>query len=74
VDIDDVWDKKVAALDAHVSQVYEWLPWVDGRLDSVPRDPEARRKWLDQGATGRISDEVRASLVKWYGAERANRT
>src|SRR5438093_2882671 len=36
--IDDVWDKKVAGLDAHVSQVYEWLPWVDGKLDSVPKD------------------------------------
>jgi LmbE family N-acetylglucosaminyl deacetylase len=73
VDIDDVWDKKISALDAHVSQFYEWLPWVDGRLDSVPRDPEARKQWLDKARTGRISDEVRASLVKWYGAERANR-
>lgn len=73
VDIDDVWDKKIAALDAHVSQFYEWLPWVDGRLDSVPRDPQARIKWLSQTRSGRISDEVRAALTKWYGAERANR-
>ena len=27
VPIDDVIDKKIDALDAHVSQVYEWLPW-----------------------------------------------
>jgi LmbE family N-acetylglucosaminyl deacetylase len=27
IGIDDVFDLKVAALDAHVSQVYEWLPW-----------------------------------------------
>ncbi len=27
VSIDDVVDKKVDALDAHVSQVYEWLAW-----------------------------------------------
>jgi LmbE family N-acetylglucosaminyl deacetylase len=28
VDIDDVWDRKLDALDSHASQVYEWLPWV----------------------------------------------
>lgn len=73
VDIDDTWDKKVAALDAHVSQVYEWLPWVDGKLDSVPRDAEARRKWLSDTRAGNVSAEVRAALAKWYGAERAHR-
>jgi LmbE family N-acetylglucosaminyl deacetylase len=72
IDIDDVWDKKVAALDAHVSQVYEWLPWVDGKLESVPKDPEARRKWLSETRTGRINPAVRAALVKWYGADRGN--
>jgi LmbE family N-acetylglucosaminyl deacetylase len=46
VPIDDVYEKKVNALDAHVSQFYEWLPWVDRRLDEVPKDPAARRKWL----------------------------
>ena len=30
VSIDDVVDKKVDALDAHVSQVYEWLAWHAG--------------------------------------------
>ena len=30
VSIDDVVDKKVDALDAHVSQVYEWLAWHSG--------------------------------------------
>jgi LmbE family N-acetylglucosaminyl deacetylase len=72
IDIDDVWDKKVSALDAHVSQVYEWLPWVDGKLDSVPRDIEARRKWLGETRSGRISPAVRASLTKWYGQDRGN--
>ena len=30
VSIDDVVEKKLHMLDAHVSQYYEWLPWVDG--------------------------------------------
>jgi LmbE family N-acetylglucosaminyl deacetylase len=71
VTIDDVFDKKVAAFDAHVSQFYEWLPWVDGRLDQVPKDPEARRKWVASQRVRPISAATFASLTKWYGAERA---
>src|SRR5881296_1748492 len=37
VSIDDVIEKKVSMLDAHVSQFYEWMPWLDGKLDLVPR-------------------------------------
>jgi LmbE family N-acetylglucosaminyl deacetylase len=71
VAIDDVFDKKIAALDAHVSQFYEWLPWVDRRLQEVPQDPAERRKWLARERGGRITPEVRKALEKWYGAERA---
>jgi len=66
-----VWEKKVAAMDAHVSQFYEWLPWVDHRLDQVPKDPEARRKWLSADREWRPSPAIRKALEKWYGAERA---
>jgi len=70
VAIDSVIEKKIHALDAHVSQVYEWLPWVDGSLESVPKDKAARLSWLRQQRSGqRISDEVRAALRKWYGAK-----
>lgn len=72
VDIDDVIDQKVDALDAHVSQFYEWLPWVDGKLADVPKDPVERKAWLKRTRTGPISPAVRASLVKWYGPEKGN--
>lgn len=72
VDIDDVIDQKVDALDAHVSQFYEWLPWVDGKLADVPKDPVERKAWLKRTRTGPISPAVRASLVKWYGLEKGN--
>jgi LmbE family N-acetylglucosaminyl deacetylase len=73
VRIDEVVDKKVAALDSHVSQFYEWLPWVDGKLDEVPKDPEQRKVYLKQKWISRnISPEVRASLVKWYGPDAGN--
>jgi len=73
VDIDDVWEKKIDALDAHVSQVYEWLPWVDGDLEKVPKDPVARRAWLSGWREHEVLPAVRESLVKWYGADRAAR-
>ena len=71
VAIDDVFDKKIDMLDAHVSQFYEWLPWHAGVLDKVPADPAARKRWLASQREGRISPNVRAALVKWYGKQRA---
>jgi LmbE family N-acetylglucosaminyl deacetylase len=70
VSIDDVIEKKIDMLDAHVSQMYEWLPWHDGALDRVPADAAARRKWLRDQRTGEITPAVRAALVTWYGPER----
>ena len=73
VSIDDVYDKKIDALDAHVSQFYEWLPWVDHRLEQVPKDPAERKQWLAQQRQRRqITPEIRAALVKWYGPEKGN--
>src|SRR5882724_1468809 len=72
--IDDVKDKKFDALDAHVSQFYEWLPWVDGALDQVPADKVERRKWLERQRSRPVSAAVRAALVKWYGDDKAAAT
>ena len=72
VDISDVIDRKIDALDSHVSQFYEWLPWVDGRLNEVPKDPAERKAWLKRNRTRQPGPAARASLVKWYGAERGN--
>ncbi len=72
VSLDEVIDKKLDALDAHVSQFYEWLPWVDGKLDEVPKDPAERRTWLKQWVSADPTPDIRASLVKWYGEQKAN--
>ncbi len=72
VAIDSVFDKKIDALDAHVSQFYEWLPWVDGKLDEVPGDPAARKAWLKRARTPSINAATRASLIKWHGAQKGN--
>lgn len=74
VRLDEVMDKKVDALDAHVSQFYEWLPWVDGRLNEVPKDLVARKAWLKRERGRAPSPAVREALVKWYGPEKGNST
>ncbi|HTB13013.1 MAG TPA: PIG-L deacetylase family protein [Bryobacteraceae bacterium] len=70
VDLDSVIDKKVDALDSHVSQFYEWLPWVDGKLADVPAGAAERKAWLKRARTRPVKPEVRASLVKWYGDQK----
>src|SRR5712692_9633970 len=72
VSIDEELDKKIDMLDAHVSQMYEWLPWVAGNLEQVPKDAAARKQWLRGTRTGPPTSAVRAALVKWYGAEKGN--
>ena len=70
ISIDDVIEKKIDMLDAHVSQMYEWLPWVSGSLDSVPKGAAERRKWLRETRAGQPTAAVRTALVKWYGPEK----
>jgi LmbE family N-acetylglucosaminyl deacetylase len=72
ISIDDVIEKKLDMLDAHASQMYEWLPWVAGNLEIVPKDPAARRRWLFDTRTPQPTPAVRAALVKRYGADRGN--
>jgi LmbE family N-acetylglucosaminyl deacetylase len=73
ISIDDVADLKLDALDAHVSQFYEWLPWVDGRLDEVPKEPGERKAWLARQRQKRqMTPAIRASLIKWYGEQAGN--
>ena len=67
VDISSVFDQKVYAMSAHVSQFFEWLPWIGGYLDQIPEGTEARLEWLKKDRKVPIIPEVRKSLEKWYG-------
>lgn len=75
VSIDDVFDKKIDAVDALVSQVYE-----GGALGSeaatrdVPRDAAGRRAWAEERHGARysgVANKYRHALEKWYGRENA---
>jgi len=74
VDIGDIMDTKFHMLDAIESQVYEWLPWIDGHFDEVPENREERPKWLRKKWEPMFREpakKARKSLEKWYGKERA---
>ena len=78
VSIDEVMDQKTAILNCHVSQVYEWLPWVGGYAGSVPPedDPKARFEWLKTFARGmdpKITGKLRETLDRRYGAEKGGK-
>jgi LmbE family N-acetylglucosaminyl deacetylase len=74
IDISPVFHKKLAALDAHVSQVYEWLPWIDHDT-TVPSKPEERKKWLSNRWLSRsqATPEIKLALEKWYGKDQATK-
>ena len=73
VSIDDVFEKKINMLDAHVSQFYEWLPWTTENLDQVPKDVIERKKWLATlpMVVRKAGPEWRDTLERRYGAEAA---
>lgn len=76
LDIDDVLDKKMEMLACHESQVYEWLPWVDGIIDRVPADKEQRFQWMKNSRSLRDknnADKFRDLLCKRYGQEKGQK-
>ncbi len=76
VNIDDVITTKLRMLDCHKSQVYEWLPWVDGELEQVPDNEKARLSWLETRQfkrDGDVSERFRSKLIEKYGHELGSR-
>lgn len=76
VDTDAHWARKVEAMSCHVSQMFEWLPWVDGRDMAAippPADRAGRLAYVDarrRPAFLRLANLYRDRLVELYGAER----
>ncbi len=74
VAIDDVIEKKLAAVHSLPSQVYEG--GASGSEDfeaDVPQDDAGRKDWARRVHGGRyaaVADKYRDALVKWYGRER----
>lgn len=71
VDITNTYEKKISGLDAHESQMYEWLPWTAGRLEEVPKNKDDRKEMLRENWGGNITPKERQNLIKWYGKAHA---
>jgi LmbE family N-acetylglucosaminyl deacetylase len=76
VGIDDAIEQKIDMAAAHVSQVFEWLPFNDGRLDEVPpeSDQAARREMIGVGICARgvhRRRQVGDTGQGWFGSSSA---
>ncbi len=69
--IDEVWERKIDALDAHVSQMYEWLPWAHWHEEPVPGEANQRRRWLAGKMERPLSQAARQALEARYGPKAA---
>jgi LmbE family N-acetylglucosaminyl deacetylase len=72
VAIDDVIEQKIDMYHCHESQMYEWLPYNRGVLDSVPGDPSIRRDWLAETRgfrSSRPGETYRDLLIQLYGEQ-----
>lgn len=74
ISLDDVFDEKVNAVDALVSQVYEGgaLGSEETLITRKAADPVARKEILRESwsrRNGRIADLYRDTLIEWYGQE-----
>jgi hypothetical protein len=76
IDVTDEVDTIVSMLACHRSQVFEWLPYLQGTTDQVPEDEDGRFRWLRdwyaQAARPR-ADRYRRELVAAYGEQRGSR-
>jgi len=71
IDISEVFQQKVHALDAHQSQFYDWLPWIGHSLNEVPKEAKDREPWLAKQLSGPLSADLKAAAEKWYGKQQA---
>jgi LmbE family N-acetylglucosaminyl deacetylase len=69
VDITSVAKQKEEALCANVSQMFEWLPWLEGWDNELPTDPAQLRPFIGERfmSWGKV-DKFRKAASKWYSS------
>ena len=74
VEVDSVLGEKLAVLNEHKSQFYEWMPHLSGYDVAVPASEEQRREWLlaFYGEQLRYSTNTFTDALQRYYPERAS--
>lgn len=76
IDVTDELDTIVSMLACHRSQVFQWMPYLEGTLDEVPTDEEDRFVWLRDWYVREVRPRAvryRKELIRAYGEERGSR-
>lgn len=79
IDVDEQLSTKISMLMHHESQMFEWLPWIDGELEKVPPkdDPAARQAWVmklyKNLAIPTDASLYRTELIARYGKEKGTK-
>jgi len=74
VDITDAIGTITRMLGCHVSQVFEWLPFNEGKLDKVPQSDDDRMLWLRGWVQSNLelrTDRFRDAIMQAYGDQDA---
>lgn len=66
IDVSSALDDMVQLLDAHESQFYEWLPWING-MAAAPLDTVQRKAWLRAWRLPptEMGEDLATQLHKW---------
>ncbi|MDR3143132.1 MAG: PIG-L family deacetylase [Tannerellaceae bacterium] len=72
IDIASVAKKKLDAICAHESQVFEWLPWNNGYESQMPAGKEERREFTGSRYLSRYRTLYSEAAAKWYTPEQLN--
>jgi len=71
VDITPVEREKAYIIDAHASQIYEWLPWINRSNKIIPDKQEEKIEYILKEYVlkrGEIKEKDRPVVEKWYGS------
>ncbi|MDD3561343.1 PIG-L deacetylase family protein [Petrimonas mucosa] len=70
VDITPVIREKAYVIDAHASQIYEWLPWINRNNNIIPETQEGKIEYILREYVlkrGEIKEKDKPVVKKWYG-------
>lgn len=75
IEVTQYVDTIVAMLACHQSQVFEWLPYAEGTLETVPDDEAERLQWLRAWyarLAGPRAEHFREDFINVFGSEKGN--